>query len=55
MFGNIVMANTWLGGTGTSFFAQLRRVIGTSYVEMIKKFNSLVNIVSNTVFNVSDP
>jgi len=55
MLGNLINANYPIGSTGTSFFAQLRRVIGTSYVEMIKKFNSLVNIVSNTVFNVSDP
>jgi len=51
MFGNIILGNTWLGGTGTSFFAQLRRIIGTSFIELVKKFNSLVNIVVGT----SDP
>jgi hypothetical protein len=48
MFGNMILGSVWFGGTGTSFFMALRRIIGTSFVELTKKFNSLVNIVINT-------
>jgi len=55
MLGNLINANYPIGSTGTSFFAQLRRIIGTSFVEMTRKLTSFVNIVVNAVFNASDP